>query len=135
MIGKPQVQLHRIMLIDDNETDLFIIKKVLQNSGSGKEIYSFTSAQEALNTIQSTPLEKLPDTIFLDINMPGMNGHVFLIEFDNLPANVKNTCRIVVLSSSNNLKEIDAIRSDKNVFGFLPKPFNMQELNQMEQLK
>ena len=120
------------MLIDDNETDLFICKRILQMSDANKEISTFTSAEDALSFLKASTADQLPDTIFLDINMPGMNGFVFLMEFENLPSVVIDTCKIIVLSSSNSSIDIDAIKGNQHVLCFLTKPLSNEDLKKLQ---
>src|SRR3954470_6844268 len=98
MIANAQPTNKKVMLIDDNETDLFIHNRVLQLSGYGNDIVSFTSALDALAYLKQNKIETWPDIIFLDLNMPVMNGFVFLMEFNELPLADAGKCDIVILS-------------------------------------
>lgn len=131
MTVSTQVEIKKVMLIDDNETDLFIQQKVLQNAGFGKEITSHSSPVEALNYLKNHPQEKWPDIIFLDLNMPVMNGFMFLIEFAELTSLASRNPNIVILSSSNNPRDKEELKGNKHVICFLTKPLNVKELNEI----
>ena len=75
--NKQSVQTGRydkVMLIDDNSIDLFINKSLLETSGFSTKIQTYESAQEAIVQLSICPIDELPNVIFLDIMMPGMDG-------------------------------------------------------------
>ncbi len=112
------------LLIDDNEIDNFINKKLLQKTRFSQEIKDVTSGLKALEYLKenaATP-DRLPDIIFLDIMMPVMDGFEFLEEFDKLTNEVKNKPRIIMLSSTESFKDLNRANSNKYVYKFLNKP-------------
>ena len=112
------------MLIDDNETDNFISKRIIEIAEFAGEVVIKNSGQSALSYIEEHKdiPKKLPDLIFLDINMPIVDGFVFLYEFENFPPEVKDKCKIVILSSSDNKRDIDKIVNNNHVIKFITKP-------------
>lgn len=75
MMDRPS--LGRVMLIDDEEIDQMIYKRVLQRSGLAQEVIGFTSAEVALEYLIEHEAPAA-DLILLDINMPRMTGFEFL---------------------------------------------------------
>lgn len=123
-----------VMLVDDNETDNFINKRIIELAGFAEDIIvknSGKSALEFLNSEKDNP-DKLPDIIFLDINMPVVDGFVFLYEFEGFPESVKNKSRIIILSSSDNKKDIDRIVDNDYVVRFITKPLTEEALGALE---
>lgn len=118
------------MLVDDNELDNFINKKLVEADAFGGATTIHTSAQSALAYLKSNSAspEMVPDIIFLDIMMPEMDGFGFLDEFEKLPEAVKSKSRIIMLSTSDSFKDLNRANQNKYVKRFLNKPLNSQIL-------
>ncbi len=119
------------MLIDDNELDNFINKKLIESESFADKVMIHASAQSALEELKkiSGNTSSLPDIIFLDIMMPHMDGFGFLEEFNKLPDTVKKHSKIVMLSTSESFKDLNKANQDKNVYKFLNKPLNKAVLD------
>ena len=80
-----EVQVNSVMLVDDNDTDNFIHKRVIELTGFAKNIIVKNSGKSALEFLESNKsnLDALPDLIFLDINMPIVDGFVFEVREEN----------------------------------------------------
>jgi CheY-like chemotaxis protein len=133
-MANPNINL--VLLVDDNETDNFISKRTIELTKFAPQIVvknSGKSALEYLEQMQNQP-DALPDVIFLDINMPITDGFVFLVEFENLLDNIKHKCKIVILSSSNNKRDIAKIVDNEYVIKFITKPLTEKSLNEVKQI-
>jgi CheY-like chemotaxis protein len=125
-----------VMLVDDNDTDNFISKRIIEITKFAKRIEvknSGKSALEYLEKEQNNP-ENLPNIIFLDINMPIVDGFVFLFEFENFEDIVRNKCKVVILSSSDNKRDIEKIVDNDYVVKFITKPLNEQSLRELSEI-
>ena len=126
-INQPtQPLLHKVMIVDDSNIDLLVAQMSIIKYGFAKEVVTKQSARSGLDYLLSvceTP-ELLPQLIFLDINMPELNGFDFLDEFEKLPPTIHQYCNIMMLSTS--LEESDHIRATSNRFvsKFLNKPLD-----------
>ncbi|MGC4035148.1 MAG: response regulator [Chitinophagaceae bacterium] len=75
-------RLKCIMLIDDDEDDNFFHRLVIEESGIAESIKIAESAEDALLLLKNTEFN--PELIFLDLNMPRINGLEFLDEFGRI---------------------------------------------------
>ena len=123
-----------VMLIDDNEIDNLINQKMIEASGITNNVYIHTGAKSGIEFLKN--LEKLtelsdvvlPDIIFLDIDMPLMDGFQFLNEFEKLSAKTKDKCHIVMLTSSINPQDLDKSKGYIYVKRYLNKPLSHENL-------
>ncbi|MDP2059212.1 MAG: response regulator, partial [Flavobacteriaceae bacterium] len=123
---KPQIDKKTalIMLIDDVEVDLYINQYIIKKKWEDSIILKFTSGIEAFDYLKNNQirLENIPDIIFLDINMPLMNGFEFVEAFKTLNEDLKSKCIIYILSSSFNPLEIKRANEDPYIKAFIEKP-------------
>jgi len=123
-----------VMLVDDNETDNFISKRIIEITKFAKRVEVKNSGKSALDYLkenQSSP-DELPNIIFLDINMPIVDGFVFLYEFEKFSEVVRNKCKVIILSSSDNKRDIDKIVNNNHVIKFITKPLTEVALDEIK---
>ncbi len=124
-----------VMLVDDNDTDNFISKRIIEITKFAGRVEVKSSGKNALDYLREnqTKIENLPNIIFLDINMPIVDGFVFLYEFEKFNEFVKSKCKVIILSSSDNKRDIDKIINNNHVIKFITKPLTevaLEEINQ-----
>jgi CheY-like chemotaxis protein len=124
-------RLNCVMLIDDNPDDNFYHERQIKKSNLVASIIIKKAAREALNYLKSNDINELmrPDLIFLDINMPGMNGWEFLEEYDKLENKLKSRVVIVMLTTSDNPSDMD--RAKHSVIEFKTKPLTEEMLKEI----
>ena len=134
MAGK---KYHTVMLIDDNEIDNLINQKMIEAASIAENIYTHTGAKSAIEFLRN--MEKLevadkvlPDVIFLDIDMPLMDGFQFLDEFEKLTNVAKKKCKIVMLTSSINPQDFNRSKKYENVRLYLNKPLSHDSIGKLE---
>ena len=115
-----------IMLVDDNSMDNFINKRLIESCGFASEIIVCQSAEEALKHLSSG--KNLPQVVFLDINMPVMNGFDFLNSMAEMPEMVQHHCRVIMLSTSESFKDLNRANKNRFVRKFLNKPLTLEVL-------
>ena len=104
----------KVMLVDDQKMSNFINKKLIEVTSFANHIVAYTLPDAALQDIET---EK-PDLIFLDLNMPIIDGWGFL---DNLQKN-KNTTQVVIVTSSTSSIDKQKAQNYIQVVDFLIKP-------------
>ncbi len=93
-------KINSIGVIDDDPITVFGIKKMLNALNVSENIKTYANGKEAIDDIRDMidNAEEVPEVLFLDINMPIMDGWQFLEEFISLP--LSEPIRINILTSS-----------------------------------
>ena len=101
-------KLKCIMLIDDNPDDNFFHEREIKKSDFEIVVIKKNSAVAALEYLKANKevAFKLPDLIFLDINMDGMDGWEFLKEYNLLAKELQSKVVIIMLTTSESSDEI-----------------------------
>ncbi len=123
------ISIGHILLIDDEDDCNFVTKLVLQKAGFRGRLTCFTDAIEALAFMRSG--QDIPDVVFVDINMPRMNGFEFLAtcEVEGLLPNDRST--VIMFSSSNRPADLDKAMSYRSVIGYVEKALTQESYEQV----
>ena len=115
-----------VMIIDDNNIDLYINAQVIKRSNFAQKILQYSSAAIALEylRVNGNDLRLLPQVIFVDIYMPGMSGFEFAEAFSLLPSNIKGHSRIYVISSSIDKQDLKYIATNPDIIALHEKPLS-----------
>lgn len=117
-------------IIDDDPIFIYGTKRVMKEVGFAENIIVYDNGKEAIDGLSkiSEAEEPLPEVIFLDLNMPIMNGWEFLDEFDKLPHhNLKKTI-IYIISSSVDPRDLERVKNYKQVSNYILKPIRPTDL-------
>ncbi len=119
-----------VVLIDDDSISNFITEKLILREAFAQEVRSFVSAEKALAYFKSLIAENstFPEIIFLDLNMPGMDGWEFIKAYKNLPGTFVAQCRLFMLSSAVDAKDIIQAKSLEEVEEFISKPLTAEDI-------
>lgn len=123
-----------LLFIDDDKATNFYHNYVVDHSGLVEEQKFFSSAKEALRYfvgIERGELLKIPEVIFLDINMPEINGWEFLSLFENVK--LPNAPSIVVMTTSVSPADREKAETNPLVFEFHNKPLTADYLKDLKQ--
>ncbi|MEM5478428.1 response regulator [Pseudoalteromonas fuliginea] len=128
-----------ILIIDDNEVDRYILKRLIKEANLELTIFEKKDGQEALEFLENYEANKKehpdgfpPILIFLDINMPRVNGIQFLDEFAKLRKVIEiSSCVVMMFSSSEREEEKKIIMAHDFVKGYLVKgTFKAEDLKE-----
>ncbi|MGF1534190.1 MAG: response regulator [Bernardetiaceae bacterium] len=130
---------YAVMLIDDNEIDNLINQKMIEASGICEKIYLHAGAKSAIEFLKNVEkiiddIDKniLPSIIFLDIDMPLMDGFQFLEQFNTLSVRTREHCQIVMLTSSINPQDVNKAKKFDFVKKYLNKPLTQNMLQALD---
>ncbi|MGB3142996.1 MAG: response regulator [Maribacter sp.] len=117
-------------IIDDDPIFIYGTKRIMKEVDFAENILVYNNGEEAIEGISqiSEAEEKLPEVIFLDLNMPIMNGWEFLEEFEKLPnPNLKKTI-IYIISSSVDPRDLERVKNYRQVNNYILKPITPNDL-------
>lgn len=110
-------------LIDDDFIHLFGMKRMIQRYETSVGIIEFTNGLDAINFFRSPHnTEEIPEVVFLDINMPIMNGWEFMDEFVKIRHNIQKKIDVYILSSSTDSMDIQKAKSNPEITDYIVKP-------------
>ena len=113
-------------IVDDDDIFRFILKKHLTTQGLAENILSFENGGEAMayiNANKSDP-DKLPDVVFLDINMPVMNGWGFITAYNGSRNILAKHAAIIMISSSVDDRDISRAEDHEIIAEYITKPIS-----------
>jgi CheY-like chemotaxis protein len=126
-------KLDCILLVDDDEPTNFLNYHILEETGCTEHIEVAQGVQEALDYLtcsgkfkQADSKYPAPDLIFLDINMPAMDGWEFLEKYKNLKDGQKGKVIVVMLTTSCNPDDEWRAKDSPYVSGFANKPLTQE---------
>lgn len=127
-----KIHLKSILLVDDDRATNFLNKRLLDKMDVATSIHIARNGVEAMDYLlkayegeQGFPV---PDLIFLDLNMPLVNGWEFLDRYESLPEDFKNSIAVMMLTTSLRQDDIERATTNKVVKGFLHKPLTTQDV-------
>lgn len=123
----------QILIIDDDEINNFIAAKLIDKIPPKAIVNTCLNAQIGLDFVKSKlqNQEEIPDIIFLDINMPVMNGWEFLEEFEKIKDQINKNISINMLSSSVYNDDINKAETFTTVNKFISKPLTVEKIQQL----
>ena len=118
-----------IALVDDDKVFQLTSSRTLRAANLTNKILQFENGEEALQFLKEHAAETdtLPDYIFLDINMPYVDGWMFLEDYATLKLNLKKEISIYMVSSSIDPRDVNRAKQDKNVREYIIKPVSREK--------
>ncbi len=122
-----------ICIVDDDNVYQFTTTRAIETHKLAKKILVFSDGEEAIQFLMDNIANKehLPDVIFLDINMPIMDGWQFLEEYVMLKPKIGKKITIYMISSS--VDPVDLARAKKisEISDYIVKPINPEMLKEI----
>jgi len=129
---------YNVLLLDDDFTVNYFNKIVLEDAGIVEQVHDFTSATEALQFLRHTnqPAEATsvrsgkPDVLFIDINMPEMDGFDFIEQLELTCHDIYKEATLCILSSSEHARDKKRAH-ELGVFFYYSKPLDEHKINEI----
>ncbi|WP_219009726.1 response regulator [Aquimarina litoralis] len=120
-----------VLLIDDDKAINFFNERVVTRHNSFDNVNTVQSGEAALQYLANVENKQAikPDLIFLDINMPAMNGWEFLVEFAKLKKSITDGIKVILLSTSSNPDDVNQSIKNHSVDDFINKPLSLDLLD------
>jgi CheY-like chemotaxis protein len=116
--------MKKVYLIDDDDIFVFLTKKTILKVTANVDVEVFSDGLQAimhLKQIKDQP-GLLPDVIFLDLNMPVMDGWEFLAEYQEIYSSFAKKNELYIVSSSISPHEMERSKGISAVSEFIIKP-------------
>ena len=120
-----------LLVIDDDDINIFIIKKIVAKTGYNVEMVSKNNGQLAIDYLRQVADDRaqFPHLMLIDINMPILNGWEFLDAYDGLETDLKSD--MYMLSSSVYENDIEKAKTYRTIKGFISKPLSLERLTEL----
>jgi CheY-like chemotaxis protein len=126
-------KLNCILLVDDDAPTNYLNEEIIRDVDCVDHVQIAETGKEALDYLASRgqfttngSIYPQPDLIFLDINMPGMDGWEFLQEYEKLPPDQRGKMIIVMLTTSLNPEDELKAKASDGIAGFITKPLTRE---------
>jgi CheY-like chemotaxis protein len=125
-------KLDSVCIIDDDFIYQFLAKEEIAYTNMVESVIFFNNGDKAVQFLTSTlgnnDQAVLPDIIFLDINMPVMDGWEFLEAYAILKPQLGKNITIYVVSSSTDVRDFDRAKAISDVSDYIIKPVSGNQL-------
>jgi CheY-like chemotaxis protein len=126
--------LDKILCVDDDPITLMLCKMVIIKASFSKETVTAKNGQEALKYFESikSNISTKPQLIFLDLNMPVMDGWEFLDSFNTSEFSDFHQTKVIILSSTIDPEDLEKSKKYPMVIDFLSKPISKEMLEYLK---
>lgn len=127
-----QKKLRSVLLVDDDNITNYLHQMLLEELEITEHIDTASDGEAALRKLNETCLldstaARCPEIVFLDLNMPRMDGFDFLEEFNSMDLNQAPPVRVIVLTSSSNVQDMRKAQSYR-IDGYVNKPLTHEKI-------
>jgi CheY-like chemotaxis protein len=121
--------IQRIVLVDDEDDCNFVTKLVLKKAGFKGQLTTFTSGVDAMDHLRMC--DPKPDMVFVDINMPLLNGFELLSTLEAEGSLPNGKTSVVMFSSSNRPSDLERALSFRSVIGYVEKALTVENFERV----
>lgn len=128
-------KISSVCIIDDDKMYINLISKIIEIKKLSEHVVIFKNGKEALDFFRTTIDQQddniVPQVIFLDLNMPVMDGWGFLQEFEKIKDKISKSIDLYVVSSSIDIRDIHRAKSFELVSDYLTKPVKLEDFEKI----
>ena len=125
-------KIESICVIDDDIVYQYLIRKEIELAGITEKVITFSDGKAAIYFFESMANENentgIPDIIFLDINMPIMDGWQFLERYIPIKNRFRKNITIYMVSSSMSPVDVDKAKAINEISDYIVKPISRSNL-------
>ncbi len=122
----------KVLLVEDDPITILVCDRIMKMNGFAEVVKSCENGQLAIDYLKELSAQNdVPEIIFLDINMPVMNGWDFLDELENIKGSLPTLPRIFILSSTVDPEDYKKAKSFSTVEDFISKPLSKDYLDKI----
>lgn len=130
--------IKKLLLVEDDPITQMLERIILSNAGFCSETVSLDNGQIAIDWLEQAvhnidEKAETPELVFLDLNMPMMDGWEFLKLFEEKYAEKFTNTKVIILSSTVNPLDWEKSKEHELVIGFEKKPLSMEALERLKQ--
>lgn len=124
-----------VLLVEDDPITIMVCDRIIKMSDFATNVVSCENGKYAIDHVKQLLEDgrEFPEIIYLDINMPVMNGWDFLEEFEALTSRISELPRIFILSSTVDPEDYKRAKSFTAVDNFISKPLSKEFLDKIEE--
>ncbi|MET4107936.1 response regulator [Hymenobacter sp. UYP22] len=127
-------KLRNVVLVDDNETTCFLNNRLLNRLEVAEQVLTYSKAEQAYQELwgshKEQPTAEMPDLVFVDLKMPGMDGFEFLKLYSALPEDVRRRTVLAVLTTSMHAADTARVAQYEGV-EYLAKPLTEEKMQKL----
>ena len=114
-----------IVIVENNDADLFIQQTLIKNLGLGNKVEKRTSFSEILRDMKAAKrLSEIPNLILMSLQGDNRGGYHFLDQFNALPDFIRDKCKLIIVTAGNSKEEKQNAIMNPSVIRYLEKPID-----------
>ena len=123
-------KIRMIGIVDDDLIYQFMLHRIIMRNNLAEKIVTFSDGEKAIQylTDNKGTNENIPDVIFLDTNMPILDGWQFVEKYAKIKVEIKKKVIIYMLSSSIKPADLQRASEISEICGYIIKPIQLEGL-------